>query len=94
MSSLPMLVRNARFGTALGTSYVFEDHIQRGLVDSHTGLSLPKIAEEVAKKYQIRREDVDEFALSSLRKWKAGNYYTVLYYNIFVFRNKSRPTMT
>lgn len=73
MSTLPMLVRNARFGTSLDTSYVFEDHIQRALVDSYSSLSLPMIAEEVANKYDIKRDDVDEFALRSFKNWKAGN---------------------
>lgn len=72
MSSLPMLVRSVRFGTALGTPYVFEDHINTDLVDSQSGLSLVKVAEQLAKKYKIGREEADDFALNSHLRWKKG----------------------
>lgn len=78
MSTLPMLVRNIRFGTTLGTPYVFEDHIQGELMDSYNGLTLPGIAEELARKYKIERTEVDEFALASHLKWEAGDYLHLL----------------
>ncbi|XP_046970323.1 3-ketoacyl-CoA thiolase, mitochondrial-like [Vanessa cardui] len=72
MSSLPILVRNVRFGTTLGSSYHFEDHHQKQFLDSYTGLSLEKMAENIAVKYNISREMSDDFALKSYLKWKAG----------------------
>ncbi|CAB3244302.1 unnamed protein product [Arctia plantaginis] len=69
MSSLPMLVRNVRFGTALGTNYLFEDHMKKLFPDSYTGLTMHKMAEELAKKHNLTREEVDEFALQSHFKW-------------------------
>lgn len=73
MSSLPFLVRNLRFGSTLGKMYHFEDYIKTQIVDTHIGLSLHQIAENIAKRYNISREMVDRFALSSRLKWKAGN---------------------
>lgn len=70
MSSLPMLVRKLRFGTALGASYQFEDHIQREFLDSHTGRSLQRMAEETSKKYGIGRKNVDDYTVQSYDKWK------------------------
>ncbi|XP_047536232.1 3-ketoacyl-CoA thiolase, mitochondrial-like [Vanessa atalanta] len=72
MSSLPILVRNVRFGTTLGSTYHFEDHIKKRFLDSYTGLSLEKMAENIAIKYNISREMSDDFALKSYLKWKAG----------------------
>nr|XP_032519837.1 3-ketoacyl-CoA thiolase, mitochondrial-like [Danaus plexippus plexippus] len=73
MSSLPFLVRNLRFGSTLGKMYHFEDYIKTQIVDTHIGLSLHQIAENIAKRYNINREMVDRFALNSRLKWKAGN---------------------
>ncbi|XP_021195490.3 3-ketoacyl-CoA thiolase, mitochondrial [Helicoverpa armigera] len=72
LSSMPMLVRNVRFGTALGTPYRFEDHIQRQIPDGYTGLTMQKMVESLAKKFGVTREDVDELALQSHLKWKAA----------------------
>ncbi|XP_047517046.1 3-ketoacyl-CoA thiolase, mitochondrial-like isoform X1 [Pieris napi] len=70
MSSLPMLVRNVRFGTSLGTPYLMEDHIKTPFLDTYTGTTLQKTAENIAKLYGITRKDVDEFTLKSHLKWK------------------------
>ncbi|KAJ8716975.1 hypothetical protein PYW08_005374 [Mythimna loreyi] len=72
MSSLPILVRKVRFGTALGASYLMEDHIQKQIPDSFTGLTMQKMVEDLAKKYGITREAVDEFAMQSHLRWKAA----------------------
>lgn len=73
MSSLPLLVRNVRFGTALGGSYHLEDYITKQYLDSYTGLTLQQLAEDVAKRCGVTREEADEFALQSHSKWKAGD---------------------
>ncbi|XP_059046852.1 3-ketoacyl-CoA thiolase, mitochondrial-like [Achroia grisella] len=72
MSSLPHLVRNIRFGSTLGSSYQFEDYIKKQFLDSYSGVTLEKVAEDLAKKYQISREEIDDFALLSHFKWKAA----------------------
>lgn len=77
MSSLPMLVRNVRFGTTLGVKYQMEDHIKKQIIDSYCGLSLEEIAELVAKKYKLSRDEVDQYALQSHLKWKLGETLNV-----------------
>ncbi|XP_013192461.2 3-ketoacyl-CoA thiolase, mitochondrial-like [Amyelois transitella] len=72
MTSLPHLVRNVRFGATLGGSYQFEDHITTQFVDSRSGLTLQKVAEELAKNYNVTREDADKYASESRLKWKAA----------------------
>ncbi|RVE43183.1 hypothetical protein evm_012171 [Chilo suppressalis] len=72
MSALPFLVRQARFGTALGKSYLLEDYIQKEFLDSYTGLTLARMAEDLALKYGVSRKTVDEYAAQSHLKWKAA----------------------
>ncbi|KAL0820732.1 hypothetical protein ABMA28_006560 [Loxostege sticticalis] len=72
MSSLPYLVKNVRFGSILGGSYILEDHIQKQFLDSYSGLTLQKMAENLAKKYDVKRYEVDEFAMNSHLRWKAA----------------------
>lgn len=74
MSSVPFLVRNVRFGVPLGVRLEFEDSLQAGSLDSYCNFTMPQTAENLAEKYKLTREEVDEFALQSQRKWKAGNY--------------------
>lgn len=74
MSSLPLLVRNVRFGTILGVNYLLEDHVKKEVVDSFTGKSFHKMAENNAKIYGVTREEADKFAEQSHSKWKTGEY--------------------
>ncbi|CAH2041994.1 unnamed protein product, partial [Iphiclides podalirius] len=77
MSSLPMLVRNVRFGTILGAKYQMEDHIKRQLVDSFCGLGMDEIAENLAKRYKFSREAVDRYALESHLKCTSAAEQTI-----------------
>ncbi|KAM3959464.1 3-ketoacyl-CoA thiolase, mitochondrial [Aphomia sociella] len=72
MSSLPYLIRNVRFGSTLGSSYQFEDHIKRQFLDSYSGRTLHELAESLAKKYEITRDEIDGYAVQSHLKWKAA----------------------
>ncbi|CAK1584043.1 unnamed protein product [Parnassius mnemosyne] len=72
MSSLPLLVRNIRFGTSLGTAYKLEDHVKKQLVDTFCGHSIEKIAEQIAEKYKLSREAVDQYTLQSHIKWSSA----------------------
>lgn len=74
MSALPLLVRNARFKIPLGSSIQLEDYITKQALDSYSGLTLQQIAENVAKQYELTRDEVDEFAFQSYLKWEAGEY--------------------
>ncbi|XP_053614480.1 3-ketoacyl-CoA thiolase, mitochondrial-like [Plodia interpunctella] len=72
MSTQPHLVRNVRFGAGLGGSYQFEDHVTTQFVDSRSGMTLAKAAEELAMKNLVTREEADEYAMKSYLKWKAA----------------------
>ncbi|XP_049877416.1 3-ketoacyl-CoA thiolase, mitochondrial-like [Pectinophora gossypiella] len=72
MSALPHLVRNVRFGSTLGGNYQFEDYIKTELVDSFCGKSFHKMAEDLARKHGVTREEADEFTSKSYSKWKAA----------------------
>jgi acetyl-CoA acyltransferase 2 len=72
MSQSPFIVRDVRFGTTLGVSIQFEDSLWVGLSDSYCKLSMGMTAENLATKYNIPREEVDQFALRSQTLWKKG----------------------
>jgi hypothetical protein len=72
MSQSPFVVRDVRFGTALGTALQFEDSLWIGLLDSYCMTPMGVTAENLAEKYKIPREEVDQFALRSQTLWKKG----------------------
>jgi len=78
MSQSPFVVRDVRFGTALGTAPQFEDSLWLGLIDSYCKSPMGVTAENLAEKYKIPREEVDQFALRSQTLWKKAhdsNYF-------------------
>src|SRR6202035_3283410 len=68
MSRAPYLVQNGRFGYRLGTGELVDEMIRDGLwcafEDCHMGIT----AENVARDYEVSREDQDAFAAESQRK--------------------------
>jgi len=73
MSQTPFAVRNVRFGTRLGGQYNLDDILWASLTDQHSKTPMGVTAENLAEKYKLSREEVDQFALSSQQKWKAAN---------------------
>lgn len=74
MSAIPFLVRNLRFGTQLGQVRVFEDYLKAGALDSYCNYTMAQTAENLAEMYGLKRKQLDEFALKSQMKCKAGMY--------------------
>jgi acetyl-CoA acyltransferase 2 len=72
MSQSPFVVRDTRFGTVLGTSIQLEDSLWVGLTDSYCMTPMGVTAENLAEKYSIPRQEVDQFALRSQTLWKKG----------------------
>lgn len=72
MSLVPFLVRNVRYGTVLGKEYELEDYLWTGFYDSYCDLRIGMTAEKLGAKYNLKREEVDRFALASHQRWKAG----------------------
>lgn len=64
MSQAPHVIRGARWGLRLGEGKL-EDSLMVSLMDSYCGCYMAVTAENLAKKYNISREQQDEFALRS-----------------------------
>jgi acetyl-CoA acyltransferase 2 len=60
---------NVRFGTKLGQDLAQVDTLWAALTDSHTNTPMGVTAENLAVKFGITRQQVDEFALSSQQAW-------------------------
>ncbi|MDZ4678147.1 MAG: acetyl-CoA C-acetyltransferase [Oligoflexia bacterium] len=71
MSTVPYIVRNARFGYRMGPGE-FEDYLTAALVDLYAGTPMAITAENLATKYGITRLQVDEYSLLSQKRCKAG----------------------
>ncbi len=65
MSQAPHVVRGARWGDLRLASGKFEDMLWESLLDPYCGFSMAQTAENLADKYQISRQAVDEYALRS-----------------------------
>lgn len=64
MSQVPHVIRGMRWGSQLGGPVV-EDWLWDGLLDTNCGYTMAETAENLAEKYNISREEVDEHALGS-----------------------------
>lgn len=71
MSQIPYILRNARFGYRMGHSQV-EDYLTAALTDSYAQAPMAITAENLAVQYEIDRNTVDQFALSSQQKAAKG----------------------
>jgi acetyl-CoA acetyltransferase family protein len=70
MSQAPHVVRGARWGVRLGPAIPFEDTLWEALKDPQCGLSMAETAENLADKYKLTREEVDEYAFQSQQRAK------------------------
>jgi acetyl-CoA acetyltransferase family protein len=64
MTQAPFVVRGARKGLRLGQSPM-EDSLMVALLDTYAGLYMAQTAENLARQYELTREQQDEFALRS-----------------------------
>lgn len=69
MSRAAYLLKNARWGYRLGHGQLMDQLI---LFDPLSGNTMGETAENVAQKYQVSRQDQDEFALASQQKTEAA----------------------
>jgi len=67
MSQAPHTIRGARWGIPLGQSKM-GDYLWESLYDPYAGYSMAETAENLAEKYGLSREEVDDFALQS--QWR------------------------
>src|SRR6266550_597442 len=64
MSQAPHVIRGARKGFKLGQGAI-EDSLMVALLDSYCGLYMAQTSDNLARKYDITREDQDRYALRS-----------------------------
>ena len=78
MSQAPHVARGIRWGVALGKSAPLEDSLWEALRDTYVGLAMGETAENLAERYELSRECVDEFALRSQQlaaeAWASGGF--------------------
>jgi len=65
MTQAPHVIRGARFGYKLGAAPQLEDSLWEALIDTYVGCGMAITAENLAAKYGLSREQVDEYALRS-----------------------------
>ena len=68
MTRNPIAAFDHRGGFKLGAGVAFKDYMWEALSDSAAGINMIQTAENLARQYGIRREDVDAFAASSFAK--------------------------
>jgi acetyl-CoA acyltransferase 2 len=73
MSQAPLVLRGTRFGHAFGKTPPLEDMLWSALTDSYAGLPMALTAEKLAEQYAISQDAVDEYAVSSQRRWAAAD---------------------
>jgi acetyl-CoA acetyltransferase family protein len=65
MTQAPHVLHGARSGYKLGQAPQLEDSLWEALVDSYIGCGMAITAENLAEKYELSRQQVDEYALRS-----------------------------
>src|SRR5499427_6311165 len=77
MSQAPHVIRGLRNGLRLNQGKL-EDSLYEALLDPYCGLFMAQTAEKCAAKYNISREEQDEYALRSQKAascaWEAGKF--------------------
>lgn len=68
MSNAPYLLEKARSGYRMGHGRVLDHMMLDGLEDAYEGQAMGCYAQETADKYSFAREDMDDFAIRSLKR--------------------------
>ena len=83
-------VSHLRSGTKMGDVKYIDSMIRDGLWDAFNDYHMGQTAENVAEKWQISREEQDEFALKSQHKAEAAQKAGKFFEEIIAFSIKSR----
>ncbi|MEE3235442.1 MAG: acetyl-CoA C-acetyltransferase [Candidatus Latescibacterota bacterium] len=73
MSQIPFVLPNFRWGNRLGHSEVKDLMLTDGLWDCFYDCHMGVTAENLASKYKVTREEQDNFALRSQKRWALAN---------------------
>ncbi|MFL5318902.1 MAG: acetyl-CoA C-acetyltransferase [Myxococcaceae bacterium] len=71
MSQAPHIIRGARWGIPLGKGGL-EDSLWSALTDSYTGFPMAITAENLAVQYNLSQDAVDEYSVTSQRRFAAA----------------------
>jgi acetyl-CoA C-acetyltransferase len=72
MTRTPFLLDRMRFGYRMGNATVYDGMQKDGFLDPLCGLIMGETAENLARRYQIPRDEQDDFALRSQQKAAAS----------------------
>ena len=72
MSQAPYLIQGARFGLRMGDSIMEDSMLKDGLIDAFNNYHMGITAENIAERYQLTREEQDQFAAWSQQKTEAA----------------------
>src|SRR2546425_10257650 len=73
MSRVPYFAEGARWGVRMGHSELVDGMYRDGLNDPLSGLVMGETAENLARRYEIARDEQDEFALGSQQRAAAAS---------------------
>jgi acetyl-CoA C-acetyltransferase len=68
MSRVPFFAEGVRFGLRMGDAELVDGMYRDGFLDPLSGLVMGETAENLARRYEISREEQDEYALRSQRR--------------------------
>jgi acetyl-CoA C-acetyltransferase len=95
MTQAPFVIRGARTGLAMG-EHPLEDYLWEALTDSYVNCGMAITAENLAEKYDLSREQIDEYALRSqveARKAQQSGLFTEEIVPVTVTDRKGRETV-
>ena len=93
MSQAPHIVRGARWGLPLGKSGM-EDSLWTCLTDSYTGMPMAITAENLADKYNLTQDEVDNYSALSQKRFAAAQESGVFEAELTAVELKSRKGNT
>ncbi len=70
MSDSPFALKGFRFGMRLGSEPKTYDMLWASLSDSYVNMPMGLTAEKLGEKFNLTRQEVDEYALLSQQRWK------------------------
>ena len=73
MTRVPFILDRMRTGYRMGDATAYDAMYRDGLLDPLCGLIMGETAENLVDRYDVSRQEQDEFALESQRKAKDGN---------------------
>lgn len=90
MSKAPYFLKNARFGYRMGNGELTDAMIFDGLWDPYDNIHMGVIAENIAKKHSISRQEQDDYAVRSYKLSQAAAQKGLLQDEILPFSIKDK----